>query len=196
MAAATAAAALRPTRGTARVEEQQREQQQQDVSYEIVMTPERRRHYYPSHEGAGQLQQQPAHRPQDGAAVHSPCSGISSLGLASPPHRAPMLSTAAQVVMGGEPLQQQHPERKAVPPAVAATAEGASSRDGWAAVSQLLRSEGYRTGSGGEGPEEVLGALRQVCTCVDRHGCMTRALVRRPGLPHSIPTPHDATHMT
>lgn len=142
-AAATAATAAPPSL---------RQQQAPDasLSYEIVMTPERRRRPHHEEEGQQAGQEEEAEEPP----THSPRSGISSLGLASPPHRPvpPM-----QWGTGGERLQP--PLSSSVPPARAEKDSG----EGWAAVSQLLRSEGYRTGAGGvEEPEAVLGALRQV----------------------------------
>ncbi len=131
----------------ARQQQQQQQQQQHDasLSYEIVTTPERRRRH---HQQQASQQEEGGEGEGEEPPTHSPRSGISSLGLASPPNRpAP---GAIPWNTGGEPLRQ--PQQ----------AEEAPTGAGWAAVSQLLRSEGYRTGSGGEEPEEILGALKQV----------------------------------
>lgn len=183
VSAASAPFARASSSGRGREQQQQQlpqpQGQLQNVSYEIVMTPERRRRHYDAQEeveeAAAQGQQQ-GHQPLAAGAVppvqgitgeegaegtHSPRSGISSLGLASPPHRPAPSGAAMQWGTGGEPLMVQQAQQQQGRPA-AASGPGREEREGWAAVSQLLRSEGYRTGSGGEAPEEILQALRQV----------------------------------
>lgn len=97
-------------------------------------------------------------RHKEHLAAHTPRSGISSLGLASPPRD---LYQAVQRGTGGEALGPPPPAASDNNAAAAAAAASASSAS-WEMVNQLLRQEGYRTASGRDEPGEVLAVLKQV----------------------------------